>query len=160
MHLPCRNHCARSLRFADRSRTIPSEAANLLTLHFGGLACVLKAYIVRLLSGQCSSRIWGRGGGRWSTGAGMPKLFRGCHPVKYPILEDTKVGSQRSVSQPQSVLTLTPNSAAICFLVFRNFSRFCIIFWPRVTGVSIDKKATNGGSLPLGLPSAGLANGS
>jgi hypothetical protein len=57
-------------------------------------------------------------------------------------------------------LTLTPNSAAICFLVFRNLSLFCFIFWPRVTGAFFDKKATNGGSLPLGLPRAGSVNGS
>jgi hypothetical protein len=37
-------------------------------------------------------------------------------------------GFHRSVSQPQSVLTLMPNSAAICFLVFRNFSLCCFIF--------------------------------
>src|ERR1035437_8633340 len=79
-----------------------------------------------------------------------------CHP----ILEYAAVGSQRSVSQPQSVLTLTPNSKAICFRVFRNFNLFCFIFWPSVTGASCVKKATHDVSLPLGFPGVRPVNGS
>ena len=48
--------------------------------------------------------------------------------IRHPILENAAEGCQRSVSQPPSVLTLMPNSAAICFLVFRNFNLFCFIF--------------------------------
>src|ERR1039457_722464 len=89
--------------------------------------------------------------------ATSPRLPAGRRPVisSAPLW---LVGCQRSVSQPQSVLTLTPNSKAICFRVFRNFNRFCFIFWPRVRGASGDKKATNGVSLPLRLPSVGLVN--
>ena len=40
------------------------------------------------------------------------------------------LGSQRSVSQPQSVFGLTPKSNAYCFLDFRDFKRKCRSFCP------------------------------
>jgi hypothetical protein len=39
---------------------------------------------------------------------------------------------------------LTPNSAANCFRVFRNFSLCCLICWPVVMGASGDKMAMGG----------------
>jgi len=55
-------------------------------------------------------------------------LFDRRNSIQKNVPSSAAVGCQRSVSQPQSVLGLTPDSNAICFLVFRNFNRFCFIF--------------------------------
>jgi len=52
-----------------------------------------------------------------------------------------------------------PHSAANCFLVFLIFKRISMIRCPDVAGLSGDKKATNGDSLPLGLPRAESVKG-
>src|SRR5205823_2952677 len=48
-----------------------------------------------------------------------------------------------------------------CFVrVFLSSRRSFLIRWPMSAEGSDDKKATNGVSLPLGLPRAGMVNGS
>jgi hypothetical protein len=74
----------------------------------------------------------------------------------------SKQGARRVlfVSQPHKVFTDIPISFVICLRVFFSARRQFLIRWPMSAEGSDYKKATNGVSLPFGLPRAGLVNGS
>jgi hypothetical protein len=65
-------------------------------------------------------------------------------------------GCQRFVSQPQSVLMLTPNSDVICFRVFRSLSLYFLIFWPMEIEVSGEKKGNARWFVAFGVPIVGF----
>jgi len=81
-------------------------------------------------------------------------VLHGCHRANQTPIRffNNVLGCQRFVSQPKSVFWLTPNSNANCFLIFRIFSLFCLIFWPMVTrGIRWKKATQRDSSLRLGL---------